>query len=200
MNKLLLISMLLLVCSSSVSAVRFVEANKNYFGDTAETGNIVSYFTLRGWTNMVLLAQNGDHVYFNGKVRDEWPDPTAQYMIQGGANTWTNMPLAVTEMAGSYRIIGDFSNKDEVRFGTNLALAGSANSKIYVQYSLAGINWFNISKTDEFIAVNSTGPKVTGWDDLPIPTRNGDIILRVVGVGGDGIVDPQFRGVWVEVR
>lgn len=163
--------------------------------------NIGQYCGIRGCVSTGQeIAKNGEYISFNGEWRNSWPDTTTQYMIQTGAQTFTNMPLAATELSGNYRVIGDFTEKDEMRFGLSTAVAGSVGCRAYVQYSIAGNNWFNLSKSDNSVLCNSTGAVVGTWEDLPIVAKIASVQLRVVTFGGDGVTDPQFRGVWVEVR
>lgn len=161
--------------------------------DTTINGNDITVW---------LLAKDNEYVAFGNQVRNKFPDSTTQYMIQSGSQTQTNVAAAATELTGNYRMIADLTHKDEIRFGTSYNVNGSINTRLYVQYSIGGANWFNISRNDSVIYINGVAPqaKVTGWEQLPLGTQATDVMLRVVTVGGDGAADPQYRGVWIETR
>lgn len=173
------------------------------FGDVGGMGESRFLDTPNGERKVWLLAQNDEWVYFNGRMINNWPDSTTQYMVQSGSQTQTNIPAALTELTGNYRVIGDFTDKEKLRFGTTLAVAGNTGSRLYLQYSLTGTNWFNVSATDQAVALNGAAPltRVTEWEDAPAGLKLApNPIIRVVTVGGDGVVDPQYRGVWIEAR
>lgn len=161
--------------------------------DTVVNGNDVTVW---------LLAKDNEYVAFGKQVRNSFPDSTTQYMIQSGSQTQTNVAAAATELTGTYRMIADLTNKDEIRFGTSYAVNATANTRLYVQYSFTGTNWFNLSRNDSVIYVTGVPPRVktTAWEALPLPTTASEVMLRVVTVGGDGVADPQYRGVWIETR
>lgn len=172
------------------------------FGDSGGMGDARFLDTPNGERKVWLLAQNDEWVYFNGRMINNWPDSTTQYMVQTGSQTQTNAPAAVTELTGTYRVIGDFTDKEQLRFGATLAVAGATTQRLYLQYSLTGANWFNVSRTDQTITTSGTTPitRVTEWEDVPTGMKIGNPIIRVVTVGGDGVADPQYRGVWIEAR
>jgi len=203
-KKTLLLGLFALVMIGGVTAGFLRDTGRAYlFGDIGGMGDSRVIDTPSGERKVWLLAQNDEWVYFNGRMVNNWPDSTTQYMVQSGSQTQTNIPAALTELTGTYRIIGDFTDKEQLRFGTTLAVAGNAGSRLYLQYSVTGANWFNVSATDQSIQLNGTAPitRVTTWEDVAPGMRVAqNPIIRVVTVGGDGVADPQYRGVWIEAR
>jgi hypothetical protein len=193
---------LLLVISGVTAGFLRDTSRYDLFGDSGGMGDSRNIMTPNGERKVWLLAQNDEWVYFNGRMINDWPDSTTQYMVQSGSQTQTNTPAAATELTGNYRVIGDFTDKQEFRFGTTLAVQSSTNARMYLQYSLTGANWFNVSRNDQSISLSGTTPitRVTEWEEVPPGMKVGNTILRVVTVGGDGVADPQYRGVWIEAR
>jgi hypothetical protein len=203
MNKTIML-MLCLALVGSVTAGFLRDTSRfDLFGDSGGIGDSRIINTPNGERKVWLLAQNDEWVYFNGRMVNNWPDSTTQYMVQSGSQTQTNIPAAVTELTGNYRVIGDFTDKIELRFGTTLAVQGSNNSRLYLQYSLTGAQWFNVSATDQTLSLSGVTPfsRVTEWEEVATGMRlASNPIIRVITVGGDGVADPQYRGVWIEAR
>lgn len=200
-------TLLLLLCITFVggatAGILRDSSRFSLFNDEGGMGDCKFFMTPYGERKICLLAQNDEWLYFNGRMLNNWPDSTTQYMIQTGSQTQTNTPTTLTELTGNYRIIGDFTDKEQLRFGTSLAVAGNAGSRLYLQYSVNGANWFNVSATDQSILLNGTAPitRVTDWEDVaPGMKIANNPIIRVVTIGGDGVADPQYRGVWIETR
>ena len=195
--------MAFILCLGIVAALTVRERPADTLFDETGTFGSSKVIDFNGQEYKVwMLAREGEIVCFGRHCKNSWSDTTTQYMVQSGSQTQTNIPLAATELTGTYRVIGDFTNKEEIRFGLSLAVNGSINSRAYVQYSLTGANWFNISRNDSTISLAGVVPitRTTSWEQLPIGTQATDVILRVMTVNGDGVADPQYRGGWIETR
>lgn len=112
------------------------------------------------------------------------------------AITHTNVPSALAEVAGNYRIQLDLSALTWIRCGTRVQLGVANGGTIKVQYSLDESSWADLCSG---ISLASTGTKVSPWQEIPLAAR-ADVFLRVVTVGGDGVADPQTRGVFVQAH
>lgn len=204
MNKKTYLIIAALVVVSGVTAGFIRDADRaTLFGDVGGIGDARVIDTPNGERKVWLLAQNDEWVYFNGRMINNWPDSTTQYMVQSGSQTQTNIPAALTELTGNYRTIVDFTDKEQLRFGTSLNVQGNAGSLLYLQYSVNGAQWFNVSRNDQSIQLNGTTPltQVTEWEDVAPGMRLANkAIVRVVTIGGNGVADPQYRGVWIETR
>jgi len=119
--------------------------------------------------------------------------------ISTGGTIWTNMPSALTEFLGSvnYRQKIDlthYDNEAKCRLVGNVLVGGTNNAKIRVQYSVDnGANWnyFEANGLPQLTGLNTTGIKVSEWVLLP-ETAKTDVLLRVVGLDGNGTADPSF--------
>jgi len=139
------------------------------------------------------------------------------------------MPSAMTELLGSinFRRQADMSRAVEARIGVVQPIVGFAGSKLRIQYlqtwmdPTVAANWRYLSKksvagntdtgTDwtepaladttaiEIAVGTGTGLKVGLWG-LIYPDALTDVLLRVVGEGGNAVVSPSFTAIWMEFR
>lgn len=76
-------------------------------------------------------------------------------------------------------------------------VAGSANTVLQVEYSIdSGGSWLNLSAQ---LDVDATGVAPGTWANIPVSAKT-DVLVRLVGSGGDGVADPEFSQVALEVR
>ncbi|OGN99183.1 MAG: hypothetical protein A2Y89_03125 [Chloroflexi bacterium RBG_13_51_18] len=105
--------------------------------------------------------------------------------------TWTNMPAAETEFAATYstRTAIDVKHARLARLVTRLNAAAAANAKLKLQYAVTeGGTYTDLCSV---ILGATTGVKVGGWTDVPAAAQK-DVFIRVVGIDGDGVADPTF--------
>jgi hypothetical protein len=127
---------------------------------------------------------------------------TPQRVILNTGNvTWTNQPTALTEFLGLVhrRMLMSFVDVHRIRLGARISTAGVAASVLFAQYSTDESAWSTLTGS---IAMNTTGTKVTTFDPIPAGAVNGggDVFVRLVGSGGDGVADPVIGNVWLEYR
>lgn len=104
--------------------------------------------------------------------------------------TWTNQPAALTELFGNLhrRTVIDLTHFERVTIACRVSTAGAASAVLYAQYSTdGGSNWSTL--TSNQLALNPAGTKATAWELIPSGAR-GIVQVRIVGVSGDGAVDP----------
>lgn len=113
--------------------------------------------------------------------------------------TWTNMPAATTAIAIYQR--ANLTGAVQYRICTHQAVAGYSTATLNLQYSTDGSNWYacDTSSAGALAVGAGTGLKTGAWANL-VAGGAQDVRLRIVGQGGDGVVDPQFRELWVEVK
>jgi hypothetical protein len=113
--------------------------------------------------------------------------------------TWTNMPDALTAIAIYRR--ANLTGAVQYRICAHQAVAGFAGADINLQYSTNGSTWYacDIASAGELDVGTGTGLKTGPWANLAAGALQ-DVRLRIVGKQGDGIVDPQFRELWVEIK
>jgi hypothetical protein len=127
---------------------------------------------------------------------------------------WTNMPQVRTEMFGAStaRMQADLSVATSYRFQVEVLTAStSANTpKLCVQFSTSnGSTWTyldgtadaaaNTTTSASCVSIASTGMQKTSFLNLTNAAK-ADVMLRVVGLGGNGAADPAFQITALEVR
>jgi hypothetical protein len=119
--------------------------------------------------------------------------------------TWTNMPLASTELGGNdtARKLVDLTHVTEYLFSVEIVstLPGSANAVLALEYTTdldGSSGWTTMGGTPVSIAVDGIWVN-SGWDPVPVGA-NGMVLLRVVGSGGNGAADPRFHNILAQFR
>ena len=129
-------------------------------------------------------------------------------IISAGAQSFTNMPAALTELIATdiFRHTEDLTYCTQFRLQVGINVAGFAGSTLGIQYSLdGGTNWFGLDNgTADVIStvtllLTSNGHIVTAWTDIATLGR-ADVLLRIVGIDGNGAVDPSFNTLEVQFR
>lgn len=113
-------------------------------------------------------------------------------------NAWTNMPAAATEFGSHTRTRQKviLTNAVDARLTLSVSTAGTAASILYVQYSPDGTTWTDLGIS---APVNTVGDKVSAFVAVPTAAK-GDVFLRIMGSGGDGVIDPIFGTIGIGVR
>ncbi len=125
--------------------------------------------------------------------------PPISVTVVGLSATWTNMPNALTEFPNTPRTKYDLANADEVRIVVMVGVIGTAGATLRFQYSTDQAAWSDLTAT--VTGLNTTGCKVSAWAVVPAGAKTaGDVFIRIAGTGGDGVVDPQFRNIELQVR
>lgn len=112
--------------------------------------------------------------------------------------TWTNMPAVATEFTGNPRTLADLTYATQVRIvACTATTAGATNATLKIQYSTDQSAWSDLTST--LGVATPVGVKSGAWENVPAGAK-GDVFLRILGQSGDGTTDPQFRGVYLQVR
>lgn len=117
--------------------------------------------------------------------------------------TWPNQPLVQTELLGDTfgRTKVEMSGLEEARLVVNVAAAGAVTpAEIRAQYSTDQTTWASLDGgTGPAVSIETAGLKVSPWVSL-VEMARGDVYLRLVGVGGDGVTDPGFGKIVIQLR
>lgn len=121
------------------------------------------------------------------------------------SGTWTDMPSAVTEFLGSTagRIKYDLTPFSQARLVVRMAaVAGAAGSELRVQYSTDDSTYTNYldGSTGPSTVITTNNTTFAGAWVTIVAAARADVFLRVVGAGGDGVADPVFGTVVLQVR
>ena len=140
------------------------------------------------------LPEQGSDLWKSTRMSYIWDGPKTVGATPG--IIWTNMPNATSTWLGNAaaitsdaHYIGDFTEITQGRLFTALSVAGSPTSSLFVQYSLDGITaWGNMVGVT---VGNVAGFRDSGWVNIPAASKQ-FVYIRLVGLGGDGALDPRF--------
>lgn len=115
--------------------------------------------------------------------------------------TYTNLPIAETAASSYLRRKVDLTGAVQFRIVVNQAVAGYAGSKFRLKYSTNNSTFNNIDAGSggDLDVGTGTGVKTGTWTDVVAGAKQ-DVWLQIYGVAGDGIVDPQFRQVTIQIK
>lgn len=116
------------------------------------------------------------------------------------------MPAALTEFLNNanFRNQADLANVTQVRMKAALTVIGSGvTTELRAQYSSnGGANWSDLgasANTPAVVIGNTVGLKVGTWVNVAAGAK-ADVLLRVMGINGNGTADPNFNKVVLEFR
>lgn len=124
--------------------------------------------------------------------------------IAGSATSglqWTNMPSAETELQGrtSYRRIIDMRGFTNARICVSMGgNDGATNAVLKAQYSAnSGSTWADLTTGASINTIDVV--TVSTSSTIPAPAKIQSCWLRIVGVDGDGVKDPNITGITLEL-
>jgi hypothetical protein len=117
---------------------------------------------------------------------------------------WTDMPAALTDFLGitntTVRHKLDLTAATQVRLVARMATAGSVNAELRMQYSTDESTWLYMDgSTGPLVNVGAAGTRAGSWVNL-VAGAKADVFLRLQGINGDGVADPQFGDVTLQVK
>lgn len=125
-------------------------------------------------------------------------------LLGGAATAWTNMPAALAELLGATdrRVQADLSQATQARVTAELVAVAVAAAELRVQYSTDnGTNWAYLDGASgpKVVLGTAAGRKNGAWISLAAPAK-ADVLLRVIGISGDGVADPSLRNLTIEFK
>lgn len=123
--------------------------------------------------------------------------------INAATVTWTNQPAALTELFGlnDRRLPFDLSRFSQARITVNVEVAAFTGATLRAEFATTDGGTYAAldNSTGPNVAIDTTGTKVSSWVNLTTAAR-ADVFLRIVGVGGDGTVDPDLGLISIQFR
>jgi hypothetical protein len=125
----------------------------------------------------------------------------------GSSIAWTNMPAAATIFAGNTAYIqeADLTNYTECRLLVNkTGVAAQAAAILELEYSTTftqtAASYSQIGTTAASVTVDVQNQyRDSGWKTLATGAK-ADVFLTIIGVGGNGTIDPTFGHIIAEFR
>lgn len=121
------------------------------------------------------------------------------------AVSWA-IPSSITEFAAATasRLRADLRQAKEARLVANCTVVAATGATLRVQYSLDnGSNWYYLDGVSgPSVAADAVAVAASAW--APIAARDNpeweDVLLRVVGIGGNGSTAGSYANIVLEVR
>lgn len=129
----------------------------------------------------------------------------ATFILWGSSGAFTNMPAALTELpaVNKTRRKVDLTNYTQARVGSAMSTRGAVDAEFRIQYATDGdaqTTWAYLDGVDgPKVNIGTTGGKSSPWIDLVADARK-DVWIRLVGINGDGAIDPVPNVVELQVR
>lgn len=153
-------------------------------------------------------------ICLNGDCRTIWPSltlpPPVKFInVVAGAVTDTNQPVATRAFANSYyMVISNLTEYTQFRFGVaRAATAGAAGSIVWPKYRNGTCNtltvgsWADLESSGPTTLSTTTANQATATGYLTLADGAKDnVCLAFFTSGGDGVLDPQFRNIWLEFK
>ncbi len=166
----------------SISGTGWANANHAHAGSTS--GGQIPYANLTGRPN--------DRAYFH------------LHTATGGDSTWINMPVALTALFGTGAFFQNLllTPFTEFRLHAALTTVGSASAKLRLEYFLtsAYVDAAATAAAGDVVIGGAGFGKVGAWTALAASAITAERSFRIVGLTGDGIVDPVFAAIVADFR
>ena len=142
-----------------------------------------------------------------------WRAPVAprDVVMQTSSGTaaaiWTDMPAALTEWSNTQSMTRrrvDLAGYTQARLVWTGSTAGSTNAEIRVQYSTDNaVTWAYLDGAAgpacPLAPLPAGNVRAAGWVNIAAAAKT-DVLLRVVGINGDGVADPNFSTIVLQVK
>jgi hypothetical protein len=148
----------------------------------------------------------------NGPKIAYWVAGDVMFLGQMGcafdrARQWENMPPGPSVLPGDTWVeeMGRLPLSPAlVRLVARVVDPGAPSAELRAQYSTDRLTWSDIGDQNGLsVSIGTPGLKVSDWIEATPPLLGTDPIHRfgrVIGIGGDGVSDPSFSGVSVQVH
>jgi hypothetical protein len=192
-------------------------AHSDTVADTAQDGDLL-VFTQGAWRRFALfpgvLTSDGVSMSWQASQTGGGSSParatsfTFFARTDSSTLTWTNMPAVKTEVfnTAGLRQLVNLTGYTQARFwSSKVYTAGATGSRIYVEYSTDQVTWAAIDGSSDgslsSLSITVESPPARSTSPFVItPAARAVVYLRIVGVGGDGVADPQWGNVGLEVE
>ncbi len=134
--------------------------------------------------------------------------PVKHISILAGAVTDTNPPATERIVGNSqYLACTNVTGYSSFRYGfARSATSGATNAIVYMKYivapatSITGSSYTNLSSSGNQLLSYTAANRAAISDSFSMASNLGDICIGAFQVGGDGVLDPQWRNIWIELN
>lgn len=131
-------------------------------------------------------------------------------VLSSGQDIWTNQPAALsvyqsttTATAEQRNYLMDLSPYTQVRLTASIGIVGATGARLILRYGTTyaanASSYLSLAATDVAVAINTVGVASSAWQDMASGAI-GNVLLSLLGDGGDGVADPRIYSVIAEFR
>lgn len=162
----------------------------------------------QGSDKVIGLSFNGSIICDNDEVGGASQDQTIKFMnVLADAVTDTNAPTTERIVGNSqYLVCTNATGYNRFRYGfARSSTNGATNAIIYMKYisspttTITASSYTNLSNSVDQILSYTTANLVNLSSYYSMDNDLGDICIGAFQRGGDGVLDPQWRNIWVEI-
>jgi hypothetical protein len=148
----------------------------------------------------------------SGNIITSNPSGIAKYMsvaLSTVGNTWLDMPAALSffDSSNTYVTQLELSSFNQVRLVVNkLGTAGATGSKLILRYQdttgapFTASSYSDIGTSEVSVTVDvANNILVSSWINLATAAKD-DVWVALLGIDGDGAIDPTFGNIYAEFR
>jgi hypothetical protein len=171
--------------------------------------NLTNYNSATSFTGTPVAYLACDSV---GNIITSNPSGIAKYMsvaFNTVGNTWLDMPSALSffDSSNTYVTQLELSSFNQVRLVVNkLGTAGATGSKLILRYQdttgapFTASSYSDIGTSEVSVTVDvANNILVSSWINLATAAKD-DVWVALLGVDGDGAIDPTFGNIYAEFR
>ncbi len=159
-----------------------------------------------GTDKVVGVNSSGGVTCGNDQTSSSGNLPVKYISVLAAAVTDTNAPATERIVGNSqYLACTNATGYRNFRYGfARSATAGATNALVYMKYiappttTIAGTSYTNLSSSMQNM-IYTTANLVNVSATYSMSSNLGDVCLGAFQVGGDGVLDPQWRNIWVEL-
>jgi len=118
----------------------------------------------------------------------------------GASAVFDKMPAVTTEMDNGIRTKVNLAGASSASLAVTVKSTGSINSKLFVEYSYNENNWdyLGSSQNTPAVTINTIGSLM--GIEIPITSSAlSTVILRIVGIDGDGVTSPEIGNISLHI-
>lgn len=134
----------------------------------------------------------------------------AHVVLAAGQLIWSNQPAAlaiflntVTNSPEQRNFLLDLSGYTQCRLTVSTGVVGAAAARIILRYGAAyasdASSYLAMATTEVAASIAAVGVSTSGWQDI-VSGAKADVIVSLLGDGGDSTADPRVYSVVAEFR
>lgn len=111
---------------------------------------------------------------------------------------FTNLGAGPVDLSASIRLVCDLSKVTQVRVATMQSVSGGGTGDLKLEYSTDDSTWADLTTLIDLST--AAAAKASTWQNIPVGAQADMIVVRVVGINGNGTEDHTLKGIYLHTR